>query len=189
MTTLSILIPTLENRKRYLDRLLNCLEKQIDTNEVEYCFETDNGERSIGEKRNLLLQEAKGKYIAFVDDDDLVSSDYIEKVLDAIHDPIEPDCIGMHLLHYEDNALRGFTYHSLRYKSWYDKLDTTTGMKRYYRNPNHLNPVKRELALATKFPNISMGEDRDYSTRLLPLLKTEVYIYEPIYYYLYRSIK
>lgn len=183
---LSILIPTLEERKHYLERLLSVINAQ-DTDGVEILIEKDNKEKSIGEKRNILLERSSAKYIAFIDDDDLISFDYISKVKNACI--ADPDVIGMHLLHYENSLLRGLTYHSLRYSKWWEERDTTSSLMRYYRNPNHLNPVKRDLALKVKFPLISMGEDKEYSKQLLPLLKTETYVYEPIYYYLFQPNK
>jgi glycosyltransferase involved in cell wall biosynthesis len=39
---------------------------------------------SIGEKRQRLVDVASGEYIAFVDDDDSVSPDYVEQILKAI---------------------------------------------------------------------------------------------------------
>lgn len=184
MVKLSILIPTLSNRSDFLNRLMTVLNPQI-SEEVEVITELDSGQISIGEKRNNLLNKSKGEYISFVDDDDLVSHDYVKLILKAIKN--NPDVVGMHLLHYNNNVLGGLTYHSLQYSSWFEELETTSSLYRYYRNPNHLNPVKRELAVKVKFPPISMGEDRNYSMRLLPLLKTEAYIVEPIYYYLYRT--
>ena len=184
---LSILIPSLENRKIYLQRILGVLNPQIVNGEVEILTLIDNGERSIGDKRNQLISDAKGDYIAFVDDDDLVSSDYVHKVLGALS--TSPDCIGIHLLHFEDGNLLGFTYHSLEYKSWFDTTDLVIQFKRYYRNPNHINPIKRKIAIKHPFPSISMGEDRAYSMSVLKDLYTEVYIKEPIYYYLFRSKK
>jgi len=154
---------------------------------VEILIETDNGKMSIGTKRNILLDKAKGEYIAFVDDDDMVSSDYVSKILDALEKG--PDVVGMHLLHFNDGNFAGLTYHSLKYRSWFENQDKSTGLMRYYRNPNHLNPVKREYALETGFPEISMGEDKDYSGNLLQYLETEEYITEPIYYYLFRRNK
>ena len=53
----------------------------------------------------------------------------------------------------------------------------------YYRTPNHISPVKRELALQAGFPEIAFGEDHEYSKRLLPLLKTETIIKENLYHY------
>lgn len=186
MKKLSILILSLEKRKSYLTRLLNVLTPQI-TTEVELLVEIDNGESSIGKKRNNLLQKSSGEYICFIDDDDLVSCDYISKILICLSK--NPDVVGMHLLHFNDNQLAGFTYHSLKYDNWFENRDSTFGFMRYYRNPNHLNPIKREFAVTVGFPEISMGEDKVYSQNILKYLKKEEYIYEPIYYYMFRSVK
>lgn len=44
----------------------------------------DNRKRSIGAKRQALVDIACGDYIAFVDDDDDISDDYIAEILKAI---------------------------------------------------------------------------------------------------------
>lgn len=191
MPKLSILICTLENRKNFFERLTNELRKQCNEgdfwNKVEILSEIDNGELSIGSKRNILLNKAEGEYITFIDDDDMVAPNYICLVLDAINKS-NPDVIGIHLLMTQNGTHEERTYHSLKYRTWYQEADPDRpGKQRYFRNPNHLNPVKRELALQIRFPQINIGEDKDYSARLLPLLNTEEYISEPIYFYLYRS--
>jgi len=170
---LSILICTIPKRKQLLKRLLEVLEKQ--TNEqVEILVEEDSRIITIGAKRNLLLERAQGEYICFVDDDDLVSKDYISKILQALK--TNPDCCGMEgLLIRRKNTFKFI--HSIKYETWFEK----NGI--YYRCPNHLNPVKRELALKTKFLDESHGEDNKYSLELRPLLKTEVFIKGPIYFY------
>jgi glycosyltransferase involved in cell wall biosynthesis len=184
---LSILVPTMPSRAHYLKRLKRSLKDQVNPDVELLIFEGDPGQ-SIGSKRNALLDMAKGDYVAFVDDDDIVAHHYVSSVLKAIES--NPDVVGIHLLHYEDYALRGLTYHSLRFSKWYDEPNQQhPNLKNYYRNPNHINPVKRELALQVKFPEINMGEDKDYSMRLKPLLSSEVYISDPIYAYLFRSIK
>jgi len=193
MPKLSILIPTLINREHFYDRLVALLRRELESknlwDQVEILSEIDSGQMSIGEKRNKLLDNAKGEYIAFIDDDDLVSENYCSLVLDAINKS-NPDVIGLHLLMTTNGANEERTYHSLRYDHWWDEPDPDRpNRRRYFRNPNHLNPVKREYAIQVKFPNISMGEDHDYSKRLLQFLKTEEYIEEPLYYYQYRSIK
>lgn len=181
--TLSILICSLESRRDLLKRLLDNLFSQM-TDQVQILINVDNGEKETGQKRNELLESAKGKYIAFIDDDDNVSNDYISLILESVSN--DCDVVGMHLLmtvnNNPDSECR--TYHSIKYASWYDKPDPDRkGKKVYFRCPNHLNPVKRELALQVKFPNITIQEDSDYSHRLYPLLKTESYIEKPIYYY------
>jgi len=183
---LSILILTVTDRAEFLNRILSILNPQK-SDDVEIITISDDGSKSIGQKRNEAIQQSSGEYICFVDDDDIVSSDYVSKILDALK--TNPDCVGIHLLHFNDGNLAGFTYHSLKYNKWFEERDMTTGLMRYYRNPNHLNPVKRELALQTPFPEVDWGEDRDYSQRILKLLNTEEYVTEPIYYYMFRSKK
>jgi glycosyltransferase involved in cell wall biosynthesis len=183
----SVLIPSLERRKIKLERLLNVLHPQMQK-EVELIVLTDNGEKTIGTKRNELLQKARGEYIAFVDDDDLVEPYYISEILQALEQ--KPDVVGLHLKYFENNILKGFAFHSLRYNQWWDEPHPTIkGMRNYYRNPNHLNPVKREYALATKFPEKNFAEDKEYSERILEYLKTEVYVEKNLYHYLYEPGK
>ncbi len=67
--------------------------------------------------------------------------------------------------------------HSIKYSQWFEKEGI------YYRCPNHLNVVKREIALKVGFPLIDRGEDRDYSYRLYEHLKTEAEIEGTIYFY------
>lgn len=186
---LSILICSLNNRQDFLEELLSCLLPQL-TDEVQIIINSDGGKKSVGQKRNELLMGASGEYIAFIDDDDLVSPDYIPLVLEATK--TNCDVVGIHLLMtYDKNPnTECRTYHSLEYRSWWDEDDPDRqDRRRYFRNPNHLNPVKREFALATKFPETSHGEDHDYSKRLLPLLNTEYNITKPIYYYQVRTNK
>ncbi len=181
---LSILICSLTSRSELLGRLLCTLNFQM-VDEVEIIINSDGGGKTTGQKRNELINSAQSKYIVFIDDDDLVSDNYVSLILDAVKN--DCDVVGIHLLMTRNGVLNSEcrTYHSLKYKSWWDENDPDRpGKKRYFRNPNHLNPVRREFAFNTGFPEIDSGEDHEYSKRLLPLLKTESYIEHPIYYYL-----
>ncbi|MBI2486502.1 MAG: hypothetical protein HYW01_06020 [Deltaproteobacteria bacterium] len=75
----SILIPTLESRQEQFHKLYEKLNRQIAENslteEVEVAYFLDNMKHSVGFKRNKLIEWAKGKFVAFVDDDDDVSDD------------------------------------------------------------------------------------------------------------------
>ena len=173
---LSILICTIPSRKPMLERLLKVLTPNKDT---EIIINDNPG--SIGAKRNSLLRYAIGEYITFIDDDDLVTEDYISKILNAITH--KPDCCSLHGIITTNGANPRPFIHSLKYKSWFEKDNV------YYRYPNHLNCVKRSLALATMFPEIDHGEDANYSDRLQSLLHTEVEIKDTIYHYLYRDKK
>jgi glycosyltransferase involved in cell wall biosynthesis len=199
---LSILICHLEARSAPLKELLSVLQPQVDAcDDVELRIRTDDGTETVGHKRNKLLYVAKGDYICYVDDDDMVPGDYVQAIVGAIcgnrliYDPTTgtvvegrdslPDVIGLkgHMVKAGGNKPEVFI-HSIKYgnrkdpkKSWFSKEGI------YYRCPNHISPVKRELALETRFPEIDHGEDRDYSLRLLPLLMSEVFIDKCMYVY------
>lgn len=93
---LSIIIPTY-NRNEYIVKLLDNLHSQMQNNvEVivvddhsdiplekswfKYIY-LDNNSGGASIPRNVGLDKAKGKYIAFIDSDDSVSDDYIETIL------------------------------------------------------------------------------------------------------------
>jgi glycosyltransferase involved in cell wall biosynthesis len=147
------------------------------TEGVEILSQVDNGEMAIGAKRNRLLHRVKGDYICFVDDDDEVPDNYISLILNAIADGY-PDVCGLKGLLIRSHQRQARTFiHSIKYDHWFEE----DGI--YYRCPNHLNPVKRKLALQVGFPEKDFGEDQDYSMKLFPLLQTEYMIDETLYYY------
>lgn len=179
---LSILICSLEKRSAMLNKLLEELTPQVMkyNNAVEICIDVDNGERAIGAKRNALLDAAKGEYIAFVDDDDMVSKSYVDLIMLALQK--NPDCCSLNgMITLDRNKPRVFK-HSLKYKFWYE--DTVNGEVVYYRCPNHLNAVHIDIARSARFnDSMSFQEDKDYSDRMLPMLTTEAVIDETLYYY------
>lgn len=174
---LSILIPSIEERKERFSKLKEELDQQIGKKNVEVLTVCDNRQFSIGQKRNMLLIQATGEYVAFVDDDDAISTDYIQKVLGAVSQ--NPDCSSLTgEIVFSDGYSRPFI-HSLRYDKWIDDHQA----KVYYRPPNHLNAIKREYAFKVGFPSINSGEDRAFSMGVLPYLKKEVWVEGVIYRY------
>tara|TARA_B100000575_G_scaffold226433_1_gene187034 strand:- start:404 stop:1195 length:792 start_codon:yes stop_codon:yes gene_type:complete len=83
---LSICIPSLFPRKKQLNRLLLDLEKQIKINNLEEMVEilvcVDNGEITLGEKSNKLVNKATGNYITGIGDDDIVKPTYVKDIYD-----------------------------------------------------------------------------------------------------------
>ena len=67
--------------------------------------------------------------------------------------------------------------HSMKFMEW----KTVDGIRQ--RCPNHINPVKREIALQVPYPDKNLDADKEYSMALLPLLKTEVMIDDCIMYF------
>ena len=94
---LSILTPTIPERVSHDEfigmgiqtatgkcvSLMDRISRQIGELAVEHLVLCDNRARSIGGKRQALVDVARGQYIAFVDDDDDVAPDYVESLLRA----------------------------------------------------------------------------------------------------------
>jgi len=185
---LSILICTITGREKPLNELLEILNNQKNE-KVEILLNKDNREKTVGKKRNELINQSKGRYVCFIDDDDIVSDDYINKILYSIKKS-NPDVVGLELDYLVNGVKKGRAYHSLQYKSWYEEINKEMpNQMKYYRNPNHLNPVKIEIAKKVMFPEVNFREDYDYSMRMLPHLKTEEYITGPIYTYQFKTNK
>lgn len=142
---------------------------------VEIMVLTDTKSLSIGQKRNALVHAATGRYVVFVDDDDRVDDRYIATLLAAT--AFDTDVITFNSsvsLNGEQPKLCRF---SMRYQEDHNTADE------YLRIPNHLCAVRRVLARETGWGDINYGEDRDYSTRLLPMLHSEHNIDQVLYYY------
>jgi glycosyltransferase involved in cell wall biosynthesis len=181
MITLSILIPTLPERAEYLARLMAILTPQL-TMEVEVL--TDERPRGVttGEKRNWLLSQAKGIYSVFIDDDDLVSNTYVADVLG--HAKHRCDCVTFRgFMTTNGRSLVNFV---IRLGEAYEERGGV-----YYRFPNHITPIKTEIARSVQFPHKVMGEDYEWAKKIndLGLLKTESHIDEEMYHYDYRTQK
>jgi len=180
---LSILIATMPSRKQHLLELWKMLgaNRIVMFPNVEIITD-DRLDYNIGIKRNKLLLQAKGEYIVYIDDDDEIASNYVPLILQAIQSGA--DCIGISGIITTNGQDKRQWHISKEYGHWHTAPDGT-----YLRTPNHISPVKRELALQAGFPEIAFGEDAEYSRRLLPLLKTEVKIEQNIYHYKYVSQK
>lgn len=178
---LSILICTLQSRTGYLCQLLQALAPQR-INEVEILVESDDGSMSTGRKRNLLINKAKGKYIVFIDDDDMIAPTYVKDILEAAKQ--DPDVIVF-------NGI--MTTNGQDERKWYISKDYGYEAKNgaYYRYPNHIVPVRRSIAVQFPFQDLKIGEDYLYATAMhqAKVLKTEVKIDKELYHYQFRTNK
>ena len=184
MIKLSIIIPTY-NSEPYIDELLKSLAPQL-TDEVEVIviddgsdfpflapypsiktFRKANG--GVSSARNVGLKKAKGKYICFIDSDDIVAEDYIEQILRAIE--TEPDTVYISWKH-----LSGPIGKIIRSEN-----DEFNPYNRCVWN----RVFKKEYIRGIKFDeSLQVAEDDDFLNHL-PVPKSKTYIEKPIY--LYRS--
>ena len=182
MRDLSILIPTLPARIDSYANLIKALNKQITENNlinrVQILSFCDTKEISVGEKRNILLNKSCGRYVCFIDDDDLIASDYIIKIINAIQS--NADVITF-CGDYVENTLRTPFSISMVHRGNFNHPNI------FFRLPNHLCPVKREIALSCQFTDKNFGEDSDYSERINKYVKNEFHIQDKLYFYMYNE--
>jgi glycosyltransferase involved in cell wall biosynthesis len=180
---LSILIPTLASRRRQFEELTRKLREQIEAspfrNQVEVIHLLDDREHTVGAKRNWLLDQARGEFVAFVDDDDEVSDRYVMLVCGAIQEHPDIDCVGVRgIISFRGRGARTFV-HSLQYRRYCRQGKT------FCRPPYHLNPMRRAVACRYRFEDISYSEDIDWAMRICRdrALQREFFVEEVLYYY------
>lgn len=155
----SVLIPTIPGRERSLKNLVDSIREKVSRicpdMRVEICLGFDNRESSVGMKRENLLQDAKGKYSSFIDDDDDITDAYIEDVRAAVE--------GKYHVMRLRGDMKGHTFsHSTE-----NKLeDPMANGKEFLRPPNHLNPMLTDVAKFIHYKDLVRGEDLDWTIRM-----------------------
>jgi glycosyltransferase involved in cell wall biosynthesis len=198
---LSILIATTKQRVEMFEELLHEFDRQLialnepmqsfgsalndlitrTTESVELIALSDNKEISIGDKRQRLLELARGEFIVYFDDDDMPSKNYVRIILNAITPDI--DCIGMNVIMTTNGVKQQRCCHRLLSKVWANRVEGWD----YVRNITHFNPVLRSVALRVGFKDLRFGEDKLYSDGVSALLTKEAYITEPLFHYRYTN--
>lgn len=177
---LSVLIPTVPERQERAHALFGRLMQQAVDRPAEIVMISDNCTRSIGLKRNALLQSARGKYVAFCDDDDDIADDYIATLCDMAK--VDVDVL---------------TFHQLA--RWND-YETTVEFRIYYpingiflangitrRFPWQTCAWRREVAQQCLFTDKNFGEDFDWVTQANELAQTEAYNPKVLHYYRHKT--
>lgn len=179
---LSIIIPTY-NSEPYIDDLMKALTPQL-TPEVEVIVIDDGSDfpylpsypgikvhrqdnKGVSAARNKGLKLAKGKYIVFIDSDDLVTEDYIAQIFNSIK--TDPDTVYISWKH-----LSGPIGKIIRSES-----DEFNPYNRCVWN----RVFKRTYIEGLQFDeNLQVAEDDDFLNHL-PAPESKTYIEKPIYIY------
>lgn len=163
--TLSILIATVPSRKKLVQKLLTKLEKLTEGyDDIQILCLYDNKSVTTGTKRNKLMSIADSAYVCYVDDDYMVSDNYIEEIYPLLK-PIQYDLISFNI-HYTDDVGGDKTY---------DFSDPQYP-------PTHAHVWRRE-SLIRPFPDIQTGEDRQWMIENSPVHREVYHIPKTLYTY------
>jgi len=172
---LSILTPTIPRREKQLQSLQSKIEAQISGQAVEHLILSDNRKRSIGAKRQALVNIARGQYIAFVDDDDDIADGYIQELLAAA-------ASGADVITF----LQGATYNGQQ-----SVVDFQLGQGDQDFQPGgitnrdawHVNAWRRSRVAHCQFGESNYGEDLTWCQQARRMAETTVHIPKILHFY------
>jgi glycosyltransferase involved in cell wall biosynthesis len=181
---LSILILSIPSRLHFLTPLMQKLEEQIgDREDVEILSIMDNKSFGISEKRNELLKLARGSHLTWIDDDDDVAENYVDRLVETIERNPEVDVISFNQVCYlEGIEARVFAQMGNPHEQVVPCPVDPTRYKDTLRPPYHWCVWKTSLAQSEDFksdvliPGSDVGEDIDWLTRLYPKVKNSIYL-------------
>lgn len=185
---LSILTPAIPERMAKLSRIVAAVEAQRKGREsaVEHIVLLDSRSSStIGEKRDSLLRLARGDYVAFADDDDLIYTEYVARILAAIA-AYRADTSG----HSPDVVTfrQAVTYcgHSGEVEFGLGNHNEPFAPGRTTkRAPWHVCAFRRPLALAHHFPPTNYGEDWAWARHVAADCQTSIHIDAVLHHYIH----
>lgn len=180
--TWAILVPTISQREPLFLRLLVVLLPQLDAagGRARVIAWRNDGEPRLAEVRDAMINSADAEYVSFVDDDDLVSPDYVSSIVDALDK--RPDHVGFRVAYCVDGIEREIVDHSLQHGRWH-----RNAAGRLVRDFTHLDPIRRDIATRGRFATAKNGrpEDRVWCRQVRPFLFSETYVDDVLYRYLY----
>jgi glycosyltransferase involved in cell wall biosynthesis len=182
---LSVLIPSIPSRlETFMVPLYDYICEQVqalpDPSQVEVLCVVDNKRRSIGYKRQALLDIARGTYVCWIDDDDRVSEDYIASLVEGCSTGADVVTFRQWVIMNNSQPM------PLTFKHGYPVNDPPHP-NGFTRPPWHVCPWKRTLAEQGKYPDSMYGEDWEYLQQIIPLAKTSTHIDKFLCTYIYND--
>lgn len=165
-----------------IDRLVDEVYRQAracgDSGAVEVLVDDRAAPITVGEKRQAILDRARGRFVTFVDGGDWIAHDYVRRIVAAIWASPDVDCVGLRgamtvfdRVEVFDASLRSAVIGEI----------AQDGVR--LRAPHHRTPIRREIALHAGFPAVNFGEDLAYAERVRPHLRTEVHAGDGVLYH------
>lgn len=184
----SVLIPTLESRKDMAEALWAKLAKQTEgVEDVELLMLRDNKQRTIGAKRQALLDIAQGEYLAFVDDDDDVSCDYVSEIVGSITSNLAlgvfPELFVFPIKCTINGGQEGIVEPSIKYIPQDNGPLAEYKPPVTFRPPHQLCVWRSKIAKQARFPDKSKDEDFEWAAQCWPLVKNEIGIKRALYHW------
>lgn len=177
---LTIAVLSVPSRTRtFLPYIVDKLDAQTQGRPVELLLLLDNKTRTIGRKRNDLIRLAQGQYIVFVDDDDDVTDDFVDEILEAAKSGADVIVFDIWV------TLDGQSGKNCRYglDLVYENLDSA-----YHRKPNGRMACRTDIARRIPYQDISLGEDDRWGEAFAIVARTQHRIEKNLSFYKFDSV-
>lgn len=178
-------------REGLLIKLLEHLLPQCEdsTARVEVVGLQNSGERTLAEYREMLLRDARGEWLCFIDDDDWVEDNYVEEIVKALRVDDPPDVVTF--MQDGTGTAANVTLFGLRFLGAQWQPVMVNGIPTYLRVYSHVCPIRSEVARQGTF--LQQGglgftqEDVKFAQTIVPVLlergSREVHIPATLYSY------
>jgi glycosyltransferase involved in cell wall biosynthesis len=179
---LSVLVASVPSRLSFFyPRLMKQLIDQTkERNDVEILGFFDNKKRSVGQKRQGLLDLANGEYVVFIDDDDRITDNYIEKIMNTLYENNNVDCVVFNTICKVNNGEPKLCKYGIEFEYGDIKINQK---KEWRGKPAHTMVYKSSIAKKHRYSDLSNGEDIDWVKRAYLDIKTQIRIDEVLYFY------
>lgn len=183
---LSILVATVPSRYNnyYLKLMSHLLEQVKSYDDVEIMSYFDNKKRTIGRKRNDMIQAAQGEYSVFIDDDDRIADDYIDQIMKALYDNPTTDCVVFNLEARTNGGKPQLSKYGIELENgYYEPQNTEKYITEYRCKPTHIMVYRTEISKKHGFKDMYNAEDLDWFSRAYQDIKNQTRIDKVLYYY------
>ena len=183
---LTILVPSITTRTKRLGKLLRRLAAQAEDRPVELLCWVDNMVRSIGRKRDDLIQAAQGRFLAFVDDDDNVPDCYVSVALEYIRANPDADVFAIQQECFWNGAGPYYVDFSIEYTD--EELNRTAPGAWTKRFISHSCIWRSSLAQQVNVPHKMYFEDVEWARDAAKLVQREIRIPRVMHIYKYDDL-
>jgi hypothetical protein len=181
MIKLSILVPTVPSRIEFFYvKLMKELLRQIEPykNEIELISLFDNKKRSIGKKRQEMINLSQGEYIVFIDDDDRISDDYVSQIMKKLYENPNTDCVVFDSIY----RINGGIDKLCKFGIEFEYGDVNGGLE-FRRKPAHIMVYSSSIVKRHQYNDMGNGEDSNWIERAHLDIKNQTRIDKVLYYY------
>ena len=182
---LSVLICSILDRVDMASALLHKLNTQAAGQPVEILCYADNRAKLLPVKRNMLLAQASGRFVAHLDDDDDIAPDYVSAIVSAALTRPDADVISFDQISKLEGQQSYETPFRVRTGLHHQNQDAYVANNRradIMRKPWHWCAWSARLAKAAVF-EVAVDEDWRWIQQMLPEARVEQHIDKVLHYY------